>query len=163
MTSSKDLSRFVDEHRRTFAGALAEIEGGRKTGHWMWFVFPQVDGLGSSHTARSYAIRSPAEAEAFLLHPILGPNYRTITRAVWKRTVGEGQELRSLLGTPDDLKLLSSLTLFGQVAGRMVRRGDGDVDELEALVAQAAEICDHAAQSGYAPCETTLSFLERNL
>ena len=85
-----DLERFHDGYRRHFDQALAEINGGRKRSHWMWFIFPQVAGLGTSPTAVHYAIRDRTEAEAFLRDPVLGPGYRTLVDAVWRQVIGAG-------------------------------------------------------------------------
>jgi uncharacterized protein (DUF1810 family) len=87
----------------------AELRAGRKRSHWMWFVFPQISGLGSSSMARKYAISSRAEAEAYLDHPILGPRLRECTRLL---TAVEGRSIGDILGYPDDLKFRSSMTLF---------------------------------------------------
>src|SRR3954453_5628360 len=95
-----DLGRFVDAQRGDYERALAEIRGGRKRSHWMWYIFPQYDGLGSSSTARKYAIKSVAEAEAYLRHPVLGPRLVECAEAV----VGvEGKSAHEIFGSPDDL------------------------------------------------------------
>jgi len=91
-----DLERFHDGYRRHFDDALAEINGGRKTSHWMWFIFPQVAGLGTSPTAGRYAIRDRAEADAFVQDPVLGPGYRTLFDAIWRQAIGGGLSLRTL-------------------------------------------------------------------
>jgi len=113
MSAPYDLQRFVDAQADTYAVALEEIRAGRKRSHWMWFVFPQIEGLGRSETARHYAIASRDEASAYLAHPLLGPRLREITAAAL-----EHPELSAtaLLGQPDDLKFHSSLTLFAAVA-----------------------------------------------
>src|SRR3954451_22554962 len=111
-----DLERFHDGYRRDFDQALSEIHRGRKRSHWMWFIFPQVAGLGSSSTAAHYAIRDRAEAEAFLADPVLGDGYRRLVDAVWQQVVGADVTIRALFGRPDDQKLVSSLTLFGGIA-----------------------------------------------
>ena len=108
-----DLQRFVDAQRDDHEVALAELRGGRKRSHWMWYVFPQLDGLGSSSTARRYAIRDLAEAEAYLRHPLLGPR---LTAAAAAALAVEGRSAREVFGSPDDLKLRSSATLFAQVS-----------------------------------------------
>jgi Uncharacterized conserved protein len=108
-----DLRRFLDAQSDDYARALAEIRAGRKQSHWMWYVFPQYEGLGRSPTAQRYAIRSLAEAEAYLRHPILGPRLIESAEAL----LGiEGRSAREILGSPDDMKLRSSATLFSQVA-----------------------------------------------
>jgi uncharacterized protein (DUF1810 family) len=108
-----DLNRFQQAQEGVYDGALAELRAGRKTSHWMWFVFPQIDGLGRSATARRYAIRSMEEARAYLAHPVLGARLRECTQAVMRlgnRTASD------IFGYPDDLKFCSSMTLFAQAA-----------------------------------------------
>jgi len=104
-----DLSRFYGPQRRQFEDALEEIRRGFKTSHWIWFVFPQIDGLGSSATAQYYAIRSLDEARDFAADPFLGGNLRTITNALLELP---GNDPHRIMGYPDDLKLRSSMTLF---------------------------------------------------
>jgi uncharacterized protein (DUF1810 family) len=108
-----DLERFVEAQRDEYDVALAEVRRGRKQSHWMWYVFPQLDGLGSSSAARWYAIRSLAEAEAYLRHPLLGPRLTAIAEAT---LAVEGRSAREIFGAPDDLKLRSSATLFARVS-----------------------------------------------
>ena len=108
-----DLQRFVDAQRDDHAVALEEIRRGRKQSHWMWYVFPQLAGLGSSPTARQYAIHSLAEAEAYLRHPLLGPR---LVEAAEAALAVAGRSAREVFGSPDDLKLRSSATLFAQVS-----------------------------------------------
>jgi uncharacterized protein (DUF1810 family) len=103
-----DLQRFVTAQDGVYEQALAEIRAGTKRTHWMWFVFPQIAGLGSSPTAQHYAIADRAEAAAYLAHPVLGPRLLECTAALRERSVH--------FGFPDDLKLRSSMTLFAQVA-----------------------------------------------
>ena len=88
---------------------LGELRAGRKTSHWMWFVFPQIQGLGRSSMARQFAIASRAEAEAYLRHPLLGARLRECTRLV---TAVEGRDIGEIFGSPDDLKFRSCMTLF---------------------------------------------------
>lgn len=108
-----DLDRFVQAQARNYDHALAEVRAGRKRTHWMWYVFPQVAGLGSSPTARRYAIRSLAEARAYLGHPVLGPRLVECAEAA----LGvEGRSAYEVFGSPDDLKLRSSATLFACVS-----------------------------------------------
>ncbi len=109
-----DLQRFLDAQDRagTYEQALAELRAGRKTSHWMWFVFPQLAGLGSSAMARTYAIGSPAEARAYLRHPVLGPRLLECTRALLRHT---NRSAREILGETDAVKLRSSMTLFARV------------------------------------------------
>jgi len=109
-----DLERFVSAQESTFPAALSELRSGRKRTHWMWFIFPQIEGLGSSSTARLYAIKSQAEAREYLAHPFLGPRLQEAAQAL---LAVEGRSAYEILGSPDDLKLQSSMTLFSQVAG----------------------------------------------
>jgi uncharacterized protein (DUF1810 family) len=108
-----DLARFVDAQAHSFEGARAELRAGAKRGHWMWFVFPQIEGLGHSETARRFAISGRGEAEAYLKHPLLGPRLRQCARLV---NGVDGRSAREIFGSPDDLKFHSSMTLFGRVA-----------------------------------------------
>ncbi len=107
-----DLRRFVRAQEGVYAQALAEIRSGRKRTHWMWFVFPQLDGLGSSPTARLYAIKTIDEARAYLDHPVLG---RRLHECVEAALQVEGRSALEIFGFPDDLKLRSSATLFGSL------------------------------------------------
>jgi uncharacterized protein (DUF1810 family) len=113
MSGGFDLERFVraQDEGGTYEGALAELRAGRKTSHWMWFVFPQLDGLGRSPTARAYAIRSLAEALAYLEHPLLGPRLRESAAALLALDTGSAA---AVLGGVDALKLRSSATLFAR-------------------------------------------------
>jgi uncharacterized protein (DUF1810 family) len=107
------LDRFVEAQDGVYDDALAELTAGRKRTHWMWFVFPQIAGLGSSPTARFYAIASLDEAKAYLAHPVLGPRLRECAQAL---LAVQGRSAREILGYPDDLKLRSSMTLFARAA-----------------------------------------------
>jgi len=108
-----DLSRFVAAQRDVYARALGEIRAGRKRSHWMWFVFPQLAGLGVSATSRRYAIRDLAEARAYLDHPILGKRLAECAEAA----LGvEGRSAFEVFGSPDDMKLRSCATLFSRVS-----------------------------------------------
>ena len=108
-----DLSRFVRAQASDYGQALAELRGGRKRSHWMWYVFPQLHGLGSSSTSRRFAIRSLDEARAYLEHPLLGPRLRECAEAV----LGvENRSATEIFGSPDDLKLRSCATLFARVS-----------------------------------------------
>jgi uncharacterized protein (DUF1810 family) len=108
-----DLNRFVQAQEEIYARALAEIKVGRKRSHWMWFIFPQIDGLGHSSTARFYAIKTKDEAEAYLNHPLLGKRLAECAEALLKI---KGKPAEEILGYPDDLKLRSSMTLFASVS-----------------------------------------------
>ena len=108
-----DLSRFVQAQHDDYQQALSEIRSGRKRSHWMWYIFPQYDGLGFSSTSRRYAIKSTAEAQAYLSHPILGPRLVECAKAV----LGvEGRSASEIFGSPEDMKLKSCATLFAQVS-----------------------------------------------
>ena len=114
MFGMPELERFVSAQATTYDRALAELRAGQKRSHWMWFVFPQIAGLGSSPTAQRYAIADLAEARAYLAHPVLGPRLAECARAL----LGvEGRSAAQILGHPDDLKLRSSMTLFAEAAG----------------------------------------------
>jgi len=108
-----DLDRFVaaQDSGGTYAHALAELRAGRKTGHWMWFVFPQIAGLGHSAMAQAYAIADLAEARAYLAHPVLGPRLRECVEAVGAQ---EDRSAEQIMGHIDAIKLRSSLTLFAR-------------------------------------------------
>ncbi|OYX72873.1 MAG: calpastatin [Rhizobiales bacterium 32-66-11] len=108
------LARFVEAQDGVIDQALAELRAGRKRSHWMWFVFPQMRGLGHSPTAEFYGISSLAEARAYLAHPLLGPRLIACTQAV---EAHRGRSLSSIFGTPDDLKFHSCMTLFAKAAG----------------------------------------------
>ncbi len=107
-----DLARFVAAQDGAYERALAEVRRGRKTGHWMWFVFPQVAGLGSSPMAQRYAVRSLDEARAYLRHPVLGARLREITGAVLALPTDATTE--AVFGGIDAVKLRSSMTLFAR-------------------------------------------------
>ena len=114
MTAAIDLQRFVDAQASTYDQALAELRQGRKRSHWIWFVFPQIHGLGQSAMSQRYAIGSSAEARAYLMHPILGRRLHECVEAV---LAVEGRPIETILGPPDELKFRSSMTLFAEVAG----------------------------------------------
>lgn len=105
-----DLSRFVTAQEGTITQALSELRAARKRSHWMWFVFPQIAGLGSSPMAQRYALASLDEARAYLAHPILGPRLRDCTDA----TLAAQGTAHDIFGSPDDMKFRSSMTLFAQ-------------------------------------------------
>lgn len=111
--SAADLERFVAAQQGVYRDALDELRRGRKRSHWMWFVFPQIAGLGTSPTARFYAIASAGEARAYLDHPLLGPRLRECAAAL----LAHGDEsAEAILGPVDAMKLRSSMTLFEAVA-----------------------------------------------
>ncbi|MGI8432295.1 MAG: DUF1810 domain-containing protein [Chthoniobacterales bacterium] len=111
------LERFLQAQEGIFDVALRELTRGRKESHWMWFIFPQMEGLGRSSIARLYAIKSHAEAEAYLRHPILGARLQQSAQALLKV---KGKSATQVMGSPDDLKLRSSMTLFALVAGEKI-------------------------------------------
>ena len=115
MTS--DLARFTEAQASCWPQVQSELCLGRKRTHWMWFVFPQLAGLGYSATARHYAIASRGEAEAYLAHPLLGPRLAQCTALV---NAQAGRSARAIFGTPDDLKFRSCVTLFGRAGGGAV-------------------------------------------
>ncbi|MBB6108628.1 Uncharacterized protein, DUF1810 family [Mucilaginibacter lappiensis] len=105
----KDLSRFLTAQERDYATALAEIQNGRKRSHWMWYIFPQIAGLGNSETSKFYALKNRQEAEAYLSHSVLGRRLVEISNALIHL---EDNHATRIFGSPDDLKLKSSMTLF---------------------------------------------------
>jgi uncharacterized protein (DUF1810 family) len=108
-----NLSRFVQAQEQNYEQALSEIRRGRKQSHWMWYIFPQFDGLGFSSTSKRYSIKSLAEAEAYLRHPVLGPRLIECAEAA----LGvEGRSAYEIFGSPDDMKLRSCATLFAHVS-----------------------------------------------
>ena len=110
---SKDgLKRFLDVQDKVFSQALSEIRQGRKKTHWMWFIFPQIKGLGYSETSKFFAIKNTAEAVAFLNHPVLGNRLVQICTALYNL---EETSANKIFGSPDDLKLKSSMTLFSSL------------------------------------------------
>ena len=112
-TDPYDLARFVQAQERDYTQALSEIRDGQKRSHWMWYVFPQFDGLGFSATSRLYAIKSLAEADAYLRHPVLGPRLLACAQAALDV---EGRSALEVFGSPDDMKLQSCATLFARVS-----------------------------------------------
>ncbi len=114
MNKEHDLSRFINAQESTYAQAIKEVRDGRKRSHWMWFIFPQLQGLGYSETSRFYALVSVQEATDFLAHPVLGKRLIEISQVLLGLVE---QDPRKIFGSPDDLKLLSSMTLFASVPG----------------------------------------------
>jgi uncharacterized protein (DUF1810 family) len=119
MADPFDLQRFVDAQAGVIDRALEELRAGRKQSHWMWFVFPQLKGLGRSPTALFYGLASLDEARAYLAHPLLGPRLAAVAQAALGAPAAS---LHALFGSPDDLKFVSSMTLFEKAAG-----GDGGI------------------------------------
>lgn len=136
-----DLNRFVAAQEGTFAQALAELKAGKKTGHWIWWVFPQLAGLGQSATAQRYGLADLAEATAYSNHPVLGPRLKEAVDAI----LPHGDAV-AVLGELDATKLRSSLTLFEAVGGRKFPApaldtlfdGERDPETLRLLVAAVA-------------------------
>ena len=140
-TDPFNLARFVDAQAGVYEGALAEIRAGRKRSHWMWFIFPQVAGLGRSEMSRHFAIRDRAEASAYVAHPVLGNRLRECAEAALEI---EGRSAEEIFGEIDALKLRSSATLFaavspgGSVFHRLLDRyfgGRGDAQTKKLLAA----------------------------
>jgi uncharacterized protein (DUF1810 family) len=121
MENNDRLGRFILAQEKDYATALAEIRQGRKRSHWMWYIFPQIEGLGHSSMARHYAIRDLAEATAYLAHPVLGSRLIEISRALLSLP---GSNATAVMGSTDDLKLRSCMTLFSLVPGTDVVFGD---------------------------------------
>jgi uncharacterized protein (DUF1810 family) len=108
------LKRFTEAHKKVYTLAFAEIQHGKKQGHWMWFIFPQIAGLGFSETSRYYAIKDLQEADLFLKHPVLGPRLINISRELLNLKTNDAHQV---FGSPDNLKLQSSMTLFSMTPG----------------------------------------------
>ncbi|MFI5235786.1 MAG: DUF1810 domain-containing protein [Gemmatimonadales bacterium] len=137
-----DLARFVLAQEESYARALAELRDGAKRTHWMWYIFPQLVGLGSSELSRRYGISGIREAAAYLAHPVLGPRLLAVAEAV---VAIDGRSALEIFGDPDDLKLKSSATLFdavlpaGSVFDRLLKKfwaGQRDAATLALLAAQ---------------------------
>lgn len=129
-----DLTRFVTAQEPVYATVLQELRAGRKRTHWMWFVFPQLAGLGHSFMANHYGIQDLAHARAYLRHPVLGPRLKECTRLM---NAQEGKSAWDILGDPDEMKFRSSMTLFrhadptgGVFATALARFFAGDEDEV---------------------------------
>jgi uncharacterized protein (DUF1810 family) len=113
MSDTYDLQRFIDAQEPLIDTVRAELAAGRKRSHWMWFIFPQLAGLGRSDMAQRYAISGLAEARAYLAHPVLGERLRECSELA---AINESDDARAVFGEPDDLKFHSSMTLFAQAA-----------------------------------------------
>ena len=113
MAEAYDLGRYIAAQDGVYPRALAELQAGAKRSHWMWFIFPQIAGLGASPMARLYAIGSLSEARAYCAHPVLGARLRTCTEAV---NAVVGRSAHAIFGAPDDVKFRSSMTLFAAAA-----------------------------------------------
>lgn len=111
--STKDLKRFLEAQQNSYTSALAEIKSGQKTGHWMWYIFPQLKGLGFSPTSEFYGVNGLEEAKDYLKHPILGARLKEISEALLELDTSDAEQV---MGSPDHMKLRSSMTLFASVA-----------------------------------------------
>ena len=112
MASQNSLQRFIDAQSSSYQTALSEIKSGRKRSHWMWYIFPQIQGLGVSETAQFYALKDADEAADFLAHPVLGQRLLDISNALLGLA---STDAHGILGSPDDMKLKSSMTLFASL------------------------------------------------
>jgi uncharacterized protein (DUF1810 family) len=111
--NDNSLQRFLDAQQRDYETALAEVKKGRKQSHWMWYIFPQVEGLGFSEISKRYAIKNSEEAASYLGHPVLGQRLKEICAALLDVKTADAYQI---FGSPDDVKLKSSMTLFATVA-----------------------------------------------
>jgi uncharacterized protein (DUF1810 family) len=118
MVDPYNLDRFVHAQNPVYEEVLSELKNGKKVSHWMWFIFPQMKGLGRSPTSIEFSISSRDEGSAYLHHPLLGPRLKECTRLV---LLTEGCSIEQIFGSPDDMKFRSSMTLFAQVSP------DGDI------------------------------------
>jgi uncharacterized protein (DUF1810 family) len=138
MSKETNLERFINAQERSHQIALSEIKNGKKQSHWMWYIFPQVQGLGFSDTSKFYAIKNIDEAKEFLLHPVLGTRLVNLCNELLKL---ESDDANSIFGSPDDLKLKSSMTLFASLNVNPVFQmvldkffnGTGDTKTLELI------------------------------
>ncbi|MGY8662233.1 DUF1810 domain-containing protein [Bradyrhizobium sp. UFLA05-109] len=117
MSDPFDLGRFLQAQNDIYPGVVGELSAGRKRSHWMWFIFPQLAGLGFSAMSQRYAIASRAEAEAYLAHPVLGPRLLECTGLV---LAVNDRNINAILGAPDDAKFRSSMTLFEATSGETI-------------------------------------------
>ncbi|MBY4631929.1 DUF1810 domain-containing protein [Rhizobium croatiense] len=138
-----NLDRFVEAQNGIYQQALSELQAGRKTSHWMWFIFPQISGLGTSAMAEKYAIRSAEEAAAYLAHPVLSSRLLRCVEAILSV---KGRSAHDILGSPDDFKLRSSMTLFAAITDhgspfhRVIERFyEGQFDERTMEILSARE------------------------
>ena len=114
MSNKEDLQRFLSAQERDYDLALREIKDGKKRSHWMWYIFPQISGLGFSDMSSYYALKNLKEAEAYFRHPVLGARLMEITKVLLSKT---SSDATAIFGSPDDLKLRSSMTLFSRIPG----------------------------------------------
>ena len=146
-----ELERFVAPVTEDLDMVMQELADGQKQSHWMWFMFPQLRVLGRSETARYFGITNIAEACAFLQHATLGPVFEQLVATVHEVIVGEQLGVHDVFGDPDDLKLVSSLTLFRAAAAR-----NGNHD----LAKQCGDVLTEAERQGLPPCAVTLRAIE---
>jgi len=131
-----DLERFVRAQVNDYSRALSELQHGEKRSHWMWYIFPQFDGLALSPTSKLYSIKSVDEARAYLSHPLLGPRLIAVAEAIERL---EGRSAHQIFGSPDDMKLKSSATLFafispdGSVFHRLLDKYFGGIHDAKTL------------------------------
>ncbi len=158
MTRPSAIERFVEAQAGgEYEGALAEIRAGRKRGHWIWYTFPQIAGLGTSHMSQAYAIHDRSEAEEYLRHPLLSQRLLEIASAAADH-LRNGVALNTLMGSSiDAAKLVSSMTLFGEVAGTLPE--SARTTTTDALAEAADAILAVAASQGYPRCEHTIQSL----
>ena len=148
--SVERFRRAQDDQHAGFDAALSELRAGRKNGHWIWYIFPQLDGLGMSQMSRTFGIHGPAEANEYLRDPVLRGRLVS-TASVVRDQLRAGVPLARLMGSSiDAVKLVSSMTLFGEIAARMQDREVAEV---------ASEILTAAETQGHPRCETTLRSL----
>jgi uncharacterized protein (DUF1810 family) len=154
------LQRFKDAQDQAVSGfqsALSEIQAGGKRSHWIWYVFPQLSGMGQSAASRTFGLDGVAEAEAYIRDPVLRWRLLTIASAVAEQAQGGATLLRLMGSSIDVTKLISSMTLFGRIAQRLQ---DADAsDEYASLASAATTILERAATEGYPPCQFTLNAL----
>ena len=112
MVRKKDLTRFMEAQERDYQAAFAEVKKGKKRSHWMWYIFPQIEGLGISEISQFYAIKDMQEAESYLKHPVLGSRLIRICKELLKQDVSDAN---LIFGSPDDIKLKSCMTLFASL------------------------------------------------
>ena len=147
-----DVERFIEPVNQHLAAALREISAGQKETHWMWFMFPQLRSLGESAMAQRFGIVDLAHARRFLQHPVLGANYEQLVEATYKLIVEQGGNIGLVFGDPDDLKLMSSLTLFERAA---------TAEQRTLLAEHCAAIIAAGVEQGLTPCSTTLTAMDR--
>jgi len=156
------LQRFKDAQEQPgsgFESALSEIRSGGKRGHWIWYVFPQLSGLGHSAAAHTYGIEGITEAEEYLRDPLLRSRFLTIANAIAEQ-VSKGLSLQRVMGSSiDSMKLVSSLTLFGNVAKQLQQAEP--LDEYASIARVAGRILALAEAEGYPACQFTLGHLRR--